>query len=361
MRGRVTLWIAGASAAVACTFLGCVDLFHSTDFLTLCQVDAGVCAPAADAASPPVPDAAMPPTDFCLWDAATAQSNAIRACTLLAACETPLGDNATGSCLANAILAYDCVANPNRKVKGAAHDFWDRLAHAATCGDVDRLVFQGSVPTCTIRDGFTGFTACQGERTRVECDTSGSRVYAESCGASARVCSSAGNAGTCTGTGGFACLTSGCEATQLHLCGHGGIDDGFDCASFGAQRCKDTAVGPSCEAESRVSCAPSGDVQCQGATIAVGCPSGFEERVDCAALVAGRGVCSVRVGGKTFDVSRACAKSPAAECTIDTCSGPQLAACVRGYAVAVDCAAWGLGPCQKFSTLDGDRFACSPR
>ena len=54
--------------------------------------------------------------DFCRWDRRIAQANAVEACTRLVTCQGGFGDttnaNATGACIANAILAYDCTAAP---------------------------------------------------------------------------------------------------------------------------------------------------------------------------------------------------------------------------------------------------------
>src|SRR5580692_1182682 len=77
-----------AAGSVGLALLAC-DLFHSTNFVTLCELDAsaegcGDGAPRGDAG-------AVTPTDFCTLDAGGAYQFAQHACAWLSACESPLG------------------------------------------------------------------------------------------------------------------------------------------------------------------------------------------------------------------------------------------------------------------------------
>ena len=136
----------GLAAAIAASagLVACFDLFHSTAGLhDACDLDAAACAD--DAASP---DAAPAGTDFCSWSPAQARDNATHACAWLGACESPLGHDAFGPCMVDALLAYDCTANPNHPSRGKGHTFWDCLWQVGSCADVTACVFPGGAPTC---------------------------------------------------------------------------------------------------------------------------------------------------------------------------------------------------------------------
>ena len=130
---RTRVFIAGALVSLSTgAIVACVDLFHSTsDVQSICELDAS---------DPRCTDAPVP-VEICAPDAGVAQQRAVHACSWLAACGHPLGRNKTGTCMVDAILAYDCAANPNRKAKGAAKDFWTCMQTAKTCSDVDHCVF----------------------------------------------------------------------------------------------------------------------------------------------------------------------------------------------------------------------------
>ncbi len=346
--------VAGSVIAGLGLFAGCVDLFHSTDFPTLCQLDAS--ALACDAPATPLP------TDFCKWTTKEAADRATEACTRLAACDSPVGNNATGACIANATLAYDCLANPNFQVKGASHAHWDRLWQAKTCEDVDRAIFGGKASTCVIMKDRLPFTTCD-RLARVDCQVTDHRLFGESCAASGRACDQVDGGGSvdCTGTDGHQCIDTRCDATRIHVCSEAGVDNGFDCTSFGAGTCAySDDAGPACvPSGTTTACTASGAVTCDG-NVAVGCPTGTEVRVDCAALT---GRCAPTKGGKAYDVSRACTiarVNDAGGCSDDVCSGTQLIACVRGaQSTPIDCQALKLGACRTFTTADGDRAACA--
>ncbi|MEO8800746.1 MAG: hypothetical protein ABI551_22845 [Polyangiaceae bacterium] len=359
MRFRFLLGGVIASASLGAFAFGCVDLFHSTDFTD----DAGEGGTQSHFNGDPS-------TDFCAWDESTARQVAVDSCMLLAACQSPVGDNAPGTCIANATLAYDCAAVPNRPVIGPAHDYWACLSGAKTCKDVGACVYgappaldDGNGPFTCVAPGV--FIACAPTGvTRVDCRALNALSSASSCLAEGQSCT-ADTVGalpkSCTGLQGLACTKSGCTGTSLSYCADagGGVtkDIGVDCASFGTGQCVDSdAGGPSCMAVAAVdggTCARERGIRCQN-DVAHGCASGVLETVNCAALGTN---CVPDPDGVTWDIASACAaKTPT--CQIDVCSGDHLQACVRGNVVDIDCKALGLGACKRFDTGDGARYAC---
>jgi hypothetical protein len=132
---RVRFLVGGTIGILAAA---CVDLFHSTDFETRGTVDAG-----------PLPD-------LCADGGAEALIRAKRACALLGACETPIGQYKAGECLANAILAYDCDANKDRRPINDSEAFWRCMAGARTCSAVDSCAAPGGAQAC----GGASFVGC---------------------------------------------------------------------------------------------------------------------------------------------------------------------------------------------------------
>jgi hypothetical protein len=342
--GAVLVAASGGAAFVAC------DLFHSTNFATLCEVnpEAGACRD-GDAG-----------TDFCSWTSAQALSNAQHACAWLSACESPLGNNDFGPCMIEALLAYDCTANPNRPVLGKLHVYWDTLWSAQKCEDVDRVVFPGRVPQC---GSGGGFAACgvnndggsDNSTVRVECYEAGpTPAGGENCLAQGRTC----RAGSCV-TAPSPCGV-GCSGTTLRVCNDAGVDNGTDCQYFGAGRCVDEG--------GVLACAPSGDASCATqavvcGNVAQGCQAGTQEQVDCSKLT-GTGTCNPGVVSPAQGVASACFVSgEAGICPPDSCggSGTSLVSCARGQTFSVSCADVGLGPCHVVPTVDGPgpRAACS--
>jgi hypothetical protein len=340
---------AGGAALIAC------DLFHSTDFATLCDINssADACMDAAPSA-----DAAVAPTDFCSWDAATARTNAEHACGWLSACELPLGNNDFGPCMISATLAYDCAANPDRKVQGALHEYWDGLWQAKTCADVDRAVFPGAgagdkVPACQ----GAGFAACgvqydggDNSAVRVECDEAGAPARGENCISQGRTCAG----GACVGSATTPCAT-GCSGAQLADCSDAGVDEGTNCALFGSGQCLMLAAGPACSSTGGSPCSAGAAVTCAGG-VASGCPSGTSETVDCTELT-GSGSCNPGLASPSWDVSSVCFLD-GGSCGPDSCSGDTLVSCARGATFVTSCSGLGLGPCGLVVTVDGLRAAC---
>lgn len=294
-------------------------------------------------AQPDVVDVPDADVDFCAWDRETAKSHAVAACARLVSCQGGFGDTTagspTGACIAQALMAYDCTVARVRPVRGATRAYWDCLWRARTCEAIDRCVFGKSAPLCPSGPN----SGCSDNKVHVSCASNGAIARGNPCVATGRTCANTAAVGYCTGTSGLTCADTGCEGTQLHACDSGDagvpLDRGFDCASFGAETCVDTAVGPACRVFSDRVCTPTKEVTCTG-DVARGCPSGLEEEVDCAGL-AGTS-CTPTSTGDGWDVSRACGKT---QCSGDACAGDTLQACVRGSVVPVDCTSLGLKAC----------------
>ena len=251
-RSRAAASLLGAlgCAVAAAALAACFDLFHSTtDVLSACELDArapGCLADAGVAAT--IPDAG---TDFCRqWTSAVAHQKAEYACAWLGACETPTGRNAFGPCMFQALLAYDCAANPNHLAQGKGHALWDCLWQVKTCGDVDRCVFPAGPQGCTPGEtsatcGISGVDGGSNADVRVVC-ADGGRPSVENCALWGQTCA-AYDAGTvCTGVAGLnagpRCSSRACipgstgSLNEVEWCDDAG-DQGIDCASNGAGRC----------------------------------------------------------------------------------------------------------------------------
>lgn len=345
---RMIAFTSAAGLLTGAAFFGCGDIFHSTDFSV---VDGGVAS-----------------LGFCSWSEDTAKQTAAHACALVAACQSPIGGNAVGTCIARATLAYDCAANPNHPVIGEALAYWTCVSQAKTCNDVNSCVYGNppsldsriTPPTC---GGDASFTTCgQGTESsaRLDCRVPGQPALGESCAAIGQTCvPKNGGEALCVGDQGVTCKKAGCgsDGQKLDFCvdagGGDSFDQGIDCASFGAGKCILVAdAGPTCmplETDAGT-CAASGGIRCNG-DLALGCGAGIAERVNCAALADGVS-CIPSLTGPAYDLASSCF-SKAPTCSADTCSGNgALLACVRGAVVSVDCGALGLGSCAQRTTSD---------
>jgi hypothetical protein len=368
MRRAAAIPLSIVSAVLAgATSAACFDLFHSTaDILTACEIDAGnpLCRPAAGA------DAA-PPTDFCAWSPAQARDHARHTCAWLGACESPMGGNALGPCMFQALLAYDCAANPNHRPKGQALQIWDCLWQAQTCDDVARCVLPDGAPTCATPGTYATCAApagvSAGESVRLACGPAQSAgpVAAENCALWGQTCATDGKRAACAGDStGLTCSQSECFGTQLHWCDGGDI--GIDCASNGAQRCDgfpstSQVQWVACVAESDAgACPPDPTARCSGGR-ARSCPSGVVETVDCAALLGTPDACVSGRLSPDFDWTSPCSLAPPA-CEGDRCADGGAIGCARGAPFAVDCAAEQLGECRMVGTDLGtaQHAACAP-
>jgi hypothetical protein len=289
-----------ALAGLGATLAACFDLFHATgDVVTACALDAQTpgCGPPAQETGTGAG------SDFCAWSHADALAHARHACAWLGACATPKGRNAFGTCMVQALLNYDCAANPNHRSKGTTHDLWDCLSRVQTCGDVSACVFPPGAPTG---------------------DDAG---------------------GTCT--------QRECYGSELRWCTDAG-DVGIDCAGNGAQRCggfpsAGDAQWLACVAEGDGgTCTPSKVAQCS-AGFALSCPSGVPETIDCRALLGTPGSCVAGQLVPEFDWTGPCAVTPPL-CTADSCADGGVTGCARGAPFWIDCAKEKLGACRMVTT-----------
>jgi len=352
-RDRATMVLL-VSSGIGAPAVACVDLFHSTaDLLTACELDAtadGCAPPARDAAPVPGDGAAdagvgAGPTDFCAWSSSEARQHAARACAWLGACETPLGRNAFGPCMFEALLAFDCAANPNHRATGQRRRLWDCLWQVRSCADVEACIVPAAV--CSRSTASAG---CDGT-TRFECTDAG--VRAENCALWGKTCTVDLTGTSCTGGGGALCDSGlgGCDGpslSRLHWCAADGEDLGIDCSGNGAGRCAAfDAVDASwvaCVAGSDAGpCAPTAAATCTDSGVAASCPSGNPETLDCTALLGGDATtCNAGPLAPPFDWTSPCAvmQSP---CTADSCDGSVLTGCARGATFTVDCGDHVLG------------------
>jgi hypothetical protein len=365
MRSPAALLLSLSGFAAGSMLVACFDLFHATDELrTACEIDAAASGGCLCAASH-----------------ADARRLAEHACGWLGACETPMGDNAVGTCMVAALLAFDCEANPNHQVKGAQADTWACLAAASTCGDVEACLFPEGPPQCATRGDYTACAPSSRSAprigdVRVECSEGGSSspspAHGESCALWGKTCSQSedpATAGVCAPSTAKDCTVDQCAdgGTRIDWCANG-TNVGIDCAGWGNRACggfpRNDPAWIACLPESDAvgACTPTLDAGCSGG-VALSCPTGAPERLDCAALLGSGGgqACHPGVLDPPFDWMRPCRIDPPA-CAGDACDRGAAIGCALGAPFSVDCASAGLGACAMRSTDLGTnlRAACTP-
>ncbi len=370
MRASLSLGLVVATTCVAAGLVACFDLFHSTsDILTACQIDAQTPG-CSDAAPGTDAEAGI---DFCAWSTAEARQSAQRACAWLGACETPLGRNAFGTCMFEALLAYDCTANPDHPARGKTHDLWACLSAAQTCADVDACVFPRGPQPCTNAYDYTACGTASGptgdnDDVRVEC-IDGGVTHGENCALWGQTCAYSAGVGSCAGgrDAGSGCSPE-CFGSELHWCVDGG-DVGIDCADNGAGAC---GGFPTASAAAWLACLPSSDAgACAAAAtatcsngIARSCAAGAQEAVDCDELLQVVDACVPGALSPPFDWTSPCRVEPGPDggACVESCSGTVVGGCERGVPATVDCATVGLGACRMVTTDDGTQThpACAP-
>jgi hypothetical protein len=365
MAGRTLGPIAAAGLAAGAALVACFDVLHSTaDIRAACEID---------------PSLAGCSTDFCAWSADEAEAHALHACAWLGACETPMGNDAFGPCMFRARMAYDCKANPQHAVRGAAHAVWDCLQRARSCAEVDACVFEQHEVHC--QPTATTGTACVPTLPdlRVACDAADggtTRPRGENCALSGQTCDPV--SATCTGRGSAAACSRTCEDGLLHWCSvdptavlsadaGSAVDEGIDCTNNGAGACAfvppNAAVASwvACEpASSAGACTPDASASCTGG-VATSCLTGHLESVDCDTLLGSPGACTPGPLAPLFDWTSPCSLSPP-QCSDDTCNGDLLTSCERGAPFNARCSSQGLGPCRLVATEEASapRAACTP-
>ncbi len=321
------LALAALSLSSGALLAACFDLLHSTaDLRTACEIDAAHPGCSSESTE----------ADFCAWTSSEARQHAVHACAWLGACETPMGRNALGPCMFQALLAYDCASNPNHPVELEAHRLWDCLQRAGSCVDVDACISQQSGPrVCKSAGDYTG---CTGDL-RVLCADGGSEPYppargTENCALWGKTCSTSASGGDCAGSDSGRSCHGGDEkscvgGSSLHWCetieggsdgqGESSLDLGINCASNGATACggfpsADAAQWVACKASGdpaggQEDCPPDASATCQNGR-ATSCPSGVRESIDCATLLGSPGTvaaCSEGPLAPPFDWTSPCA------------------------------------------------------
>jgi hypothetical protein len=366
MRARTGIAIAALTmlaVSAGSTLVACFDLLHSTaDVLTACELDAGH----------PGCLTTTVETNFCAWNPVEAKTHARDACLWLGACEGPLGNNAFGPCYFRALMAYDCVANPDHRPQGKARELWDCLQKAKSCGQVDACMFQGASSRTECSAGVD--TACSESvpGVRLLCADGGKPAEGrENCALWGQTCAPGAGGATCAGEStGLACkLRCDDDGTTLHWCvpgedGGPGVDRGIQCASNGGGAC---GGFPSVPAQ-WVACLPGGDAAActpdASATCEDGratmCPSGVLETLDCKALLGTGSACTAGGLSPPFDWTSPC--SSASACADDSCAGGQLTSCERGTSFTIDCKGQGFAGCRLLAADPGApaRAACTP-
>jgi len=359
MKGKGAAVGFAVMAAALALVAACVDLFHSTDFQNICDLDARApgCPGLADASAQDAGDAAdAAGTDFCAWTPKEALTHAQHACGWLGACTAPFEQNAFGACMVDAILAYDCLANPNATIApGPLHEYWDALRRAESCAEVNAAVFPNSTECSGAGYGCAGTSAV------VECDGDGKKGAPGSCMVEGQVCK---GHGVCEPLGALSCgdaSASGptCEGTVLHDC-EGSVDLGYDCQFFGAGNCLDVDAGSACEPATANGtagpCSITREVTCSD-SVATSCPTGTSISIDCARLT-GALTCKPGLPSPVWNLAAACQGKAACA---PGCAGDTLKGCAQGAEFTTSCKGLGLGACRSVK-LPASKvgYACTP-
>lgn len=369
-----------ALLATMVALVACGDLFHDTsEIRNACELDAnaeGCTTPTTDG-GPNVDggtdagDDASGPINFCEWDSATARANALRACTWLGACMPPIGANDLGECVFNALLAYDCTAAPQMRLReGVVKNYWECMHRAASCGDVERCVFPGAAQLCA--PGPRQYTTCgtgQNAPVRVQCeaDAGGSKTVGEACFATGRWCrrSADQSSASCAGNTGLDCREDTCVGATLVFCAKGvgdagagsAPDIGRDCTDIGAGRCAVVGGVPGCVPLGPTTCVAARPA-CVG-QVAKACIAGVEDTADCTKLIGPNACSATRVPENTVRSASDLCGAAVANCT-PGCSGSRLVSCFRGATTSVDCRQLGFSGCGTVGTVEGQKARCLP-
>jgi hypothetical protein len=372
VQARTRLAAATTFAASTLVFgVACVDLFHSTDFATLCTYDAAACiSDSGDGAtdadiSDGRDEATAAPIDFCKGSPSEARRLAEHACGYLGACLGTTESASFGACMLRALAAYDCSFNPSLRPRGATAVLWQCLSKVSSCDDTALCVFGTKAPSCPGRTGPNTFTACNLDNgsVLVECGDPKTAIGMEACALSGRTCARVDKTKSiCAGARGVACTVSPrCEGTSAVECkSAGGIesDEGLDCAAYGDGRCALDDAGAACvPLATAPPCSGSSNVVCSdGGAFVASCVGGRTVKIDCSAI--GQG-CNAD-GVSTIDPARACKNLDAGTvCSPmeDECSSGVLRSCAQGTLFELPCTSVpGLGACAK---RNGRRATCT--
>lgn len=354
---RRALALAAATGAASALALACVDLFHATNFATLCDFDASACA-TTDAGPP---DVAAPPADLSLCRAAPA-AVAQTVCARLGACVGSLGTTRFGECTVEAQLAYDCEANPGMRPLGDRARLWSCLERATTCEAVRSCVFsRSSSQPCDVKGGTVVGCGTANPTTRVACKEGQlTSVAVDTCLATGRTCAApfANAGGVCAGRqsdrcGGLsapACVDTSAVDCQAVQGAEKPVDLGVDCATTGAGTCANTLAGPAClpAADAGGAACSEAPPTCDGKIVRA-CVGNVPLAIDCGKLGLD---CVALDTPRPYDLSAYCRK-PSNDCVEpdrDVCAGTSVVSCRRGEVITIDCVSSGYGPCQSTRT-----------
>lgn len=369
MRRAVPQRIAAVAALTASLgAAACVDLFHATDFDTLCERTPSACAAgAADGGGPALP----PPenaTTLCSGSPGEARARAERACAWMTSCLGTAPSSSLGACIVRAQAAYSCSLNPGLRPQGKTAALWGCLASAATCEAVSGCLFDAGAPSCVPTTGGGSFRACSNDEpsvSAVTCGSSATPTSIEHCALEGRSCAriDLGDA-VCAGVSGTACDGAArCAGTAAVHCSSGPVqvDLGRDCAAFGAGRCVVDTAGAACApGDDAPSCAGSSKVTCDVGA-AQSCVDGKSVVIACGEL------------GLDCDAADATPSDPVSACKArrdapgwcdterDTCGpGGALSSCAHGAVFTLDCLGQGLGACVEAAEPTGHAACAKP-
>ena len=363
-RRRVAVSLIFAATALAAG-AACVDLFHATDFPTLCAEDAAACAESGvdadlrDTKEPPPPTA----VDLCASDSTAALGKAQHACAYLGACLGTPADHNFSQCMLQALAAFDCKYNPTLRPTGKTATLWDCLSNAKSCDETALCVFNTPAPGCT-SGGYTGCNADGGVAV-VECGDAGV-VGMNPCMLGDQTCARVDDSNSrCVGAVGLSCTPNDdkphCAGNAVVACkiDHAiHFDDGIDCAAFGST-CYADKSGAGCAPSptvARTPCSGDSEVTCFNDR-ANSCINGQNVTFDCSAI----GLACVKGSAGPNDPASACTNPDAgATCTTteDSCTGTNgsLRSCFRNVVFETPCTTLGLGKC---TTRPNGRPSCS--
>jgi hypothetical protein len=352
-------WRHGFAIASICGFgAACVDLFHETDFTTLCVANPSACEDAGRSRPPPV-------ADFCSLSQDEARQRAERACAFLGACRGATEATTFGACMLNALAAYDCRLNPALRPRGASKDLWTCLASVASCSDVDGCLFGSAAPPiCGPVSGGT-FRACADPGSLIECGLPAATnppVAVVPCTLEGRGCLELdGTRALCVGKAGATCTGAPrCDGTSAIRCDAASesADIGVDCAAFGFGVCVADDAGVACApAPDTPNCTGTSELRCDDAGVARACVAGRELAFDCSRLGL---TCATTPETQTLAPLTACAPRPDDRCDVpDSCSGDLLRSCARGRGFTIACGSLGLRPCKLSSAARTPIATCA--
>lgn len=318
--------------------VACVDLFHSTDFQTVCDLhpETNGC-PNADG-GPTDTDAAIDAGDpLCTDDAAKAQEDAKRVCAFDGACNGTTKDHGYGLCLFEALRAFDCQADPGQAPRGQREAYWRCMKKANSCAE-----FQACAGNTTACSGGSEQCAPNG-LTVQRCPTVAS-FQQTNCAAQGKVCTNISGQASCTGPSGSACGRAGCFDNNARRC-NGMVDTGRSCESFGSGTCVEGLAIAACKPLGTETCTPTTKLTVSGTQISA-CATGVKETVDCARLLQGTSApASFQELLEPGDLSSACLNPSASPLCVASCNGKVFTACFRNTKLTLDCGAQKLGAC----------------